>query len=63
MTSPAQPSAPGPAWAARAAVAWGVLSAAVQVTWAVNGATVPLTPHVAYPPAALLLLAALAVVA
>ncbi|MBN6051931.1 hypothetical protein JYK22_08280, partial [Nonomuraea sp. RK-328] len=58
-----QPPAPGPAWVARAAVAWGVLYAAVQATFAVTLTTVPLTPHVAYPPAVLLLLAALAAVA
>ncbi|MET7462422.1 hypothetical protein [Nonomuraea sp. NPDC005501] len=54
-----QPPAPVP----RAAVAWGLLYAAVQSAWAVTGTTVPLTPEVAYPPAAQFLLAAFALVA
>ncbi|MET9767649.1 hypothetical protein [Streptomyces sp. NPDC006415] len=52
-----------PVWVPYAAAVWGLLFAAVQVTWAATGTTVPWSPDVAYAPAVLLLLAALAVVA
>ncbi|WP_143665573.1 hypothetical protein [Streptomyces sp. st115] len=50
-----------PAWAPHAAAVWGVVFAAVQVVWAVSGATVLWSPDVAYAPAVQLLLAAIAV--
>lgn len=52
-----------PAWAPYAAAVWGVSFAAVQVAWALSGATVPWSPHAAYAPSVQLALAALAVVA
>ncbi|MFB7467695.1 hypothetical protein ACFCZ1_30090 [Streptomyces sp. NPDC056224] len=52
-----------PTWAPHAAAVWGVLFAAVQVTWAASGATVPWSPNVAYAPTVQLLLAAIAVLA
>lgn len=52
-----------PRWAPHAAAVWGVLFAAVQITWAASGATVPWSPHIAYAPTVQLLLAGLAVLA
>ncbi|MFD4025084.1 hypothetical protein ACFWRV_16430 [Streptomyces sp. NPDC058576] len=52
-----------PVWIPYAAAVWGLLFAAIQVTWAATGTTVPWSPDVAYAPAVLFLLAALAVVA
>lgn len=52
-----------PAWAPMAAVLWSVLYAAVEVTWASAGITVPWKEHAAYAPAVQLLLAALAILA
>ncbi|MER7584472.1 hypothetical protein [Kitasatospora sp. NPDC097691] len=50
-------------WAPVAAAFWGVLYAAVEVTWAVTGATVPWTAHSAYVPGVQLFQAALALLA
>ncbi len=52
-----------PVWIPYAAAVWGLLFAAIQVTWAPTGMTVPWSPDVAYAPAVLLFLAALAVAA
>jgi D-alanyl-D-alanine dipeptidase len=52
-----------PEWAPAAAGVWGVLYAAVEVTWAVAEVDVPWSPDASYPPATQLLLAALAVAA
>ncbi|MEV7547911.1 hypothetical protein [Streptomyces sp. NPDC089915] len=50
-------------WSPKAAALWGVSYAAVEVTWAAAGTTVPWTEHASYAPAVLLLLAALALLA
>lgn len=52
-----------PAWVPMAAALWGLLYAAVEVTWAAVGITVPWKEHASYAPAVQLLLAALAVLA
>ncbi|MEU7075896.1 hypothetical protein AB0B30_37780 [Streptomyces narbonensis] len=61
-SSPA-PARRWPEWAPAAAAASGAVYAAVEVTWAVTGTTVPFTPHIRYAPAFQLLLAGLAVAA
>ncbi|GGU75880.1 hypothetical protein GCM10010211_47280 [Streptomyces albospinus] len=50
-------------WAPVAAASWGVLYAAVEVTWAVTGTTVQWKEHSAYAPRVQLFLAALALLA
>ncbi|MGE7386385.1 hypothetical protein ACQKM2_13010 [Streptomyces sp. NPDC004126] len=52
-----------PVWAPAAAASWGVAYAAVEVTWAVTGTTVPWKDHSAYAPGVQLFLAALALLA
>lgn len=52
-----------PVWAPVAAASWGVLYAAVEVTWAVTGTTVQWKEHAAYAPGVQLFLAALALLA
>lgn len=52
-----------PMWVPMAAALWGVLYAAVEVTWAMAGITVPWKEHASYAPAVQLLLAALALLA
>ncbi|MEU3316742.1 hypothetical protein ABZ743_29235 [Streptomyces sp. NPDC006662] len=49
-----------PRWAPAAAALWAVLYAAVEVTWAASGTTVPWKAHSAYAPAVQLFLAAVA---
>ncbi|MFF5206266.1 hypothetical protein [Streptosporangium sp. NPDC000396] len=52
-----------PSWVPHAAAVWGVLYAAVQVTWVMTGTALPVTMHHSFPPAAQLALAGLAVLA
>ncbi|MEV7614096.1 hypothetical protein [Streptomyces sp. NPDC089799] len=52
-----------PAWAPRAAALWGAVYAAVEITWAAAGTTVPWKAHASHAPAVQLLLAALALLA
>ncbi|WP_250564124.1 hypothetical protein [Sphaerisporangium fuscum] len=56
-------SSRGPVWAPYAAAVWGPLYAAVEVTWAATGTTVPWRPGDPYPAAVQLVLALAAVTA
>ncbi|MEU3404618.1 hypothetical protein ABZ766_11805 [Streptomyces sp. NPDC006670] len=64
--TPPGPPTPSPRWpdrAPRLAAAWAAGYAAVEITWATTGTTVPWKAHASYAPAVQLLLAALALLA